>query len=230
MTEVHRGHGAFTVIELLVVVSVIVVLIAMLFPAIGMVRDSAKSMDCMSRARQMGMIFSLYAADWEGQLPCPFSSASLCCWNQRLSSDYDDGKVQGVFKEPIFKQAPGYTASSLTGYGMNTRLPPSLIATPNNIAQDTPPRLARIRQPSLTVLVADSAGPFYASTSKCSWHIGGNEAWSQANLVGYVHRGKASCLFVDGHVQSLSQIQQAEVYSQTETYAQVAASDPNASW
>jgi prepilin-type N-terminal cleavage/methylation domain-containing protein/prepilin-type processing-associated H-X9-DG protein len=226
----HRIGRAFTLIELLVVIAIIAILASMLLPVVGMVRDAARSTDCASRERQMGLAFSTYAADWEGRLPYPFNTGGLGCWNQRLSIDYDDGRTLGIFKEPLFKQAPGFTHSSLTGYGMNTRLPPSLISTPNNVAQDVTPILSRIKQPSLTVLVSDSTGPYYAASSLCSWHIGGNEAWSQSNLVGYIHRGKANCLFVDGHVQSLGQVQQTEVYSQTAAYVQVAASDANASW
>lgn len=229
MRQFRRHQIAFTLIELLVVIAILAILAAMLLPAVAMTRDAARAADCASRLRQMGNIFLMYANDWEGSLPCP-NGISLGCWNQRLSLDYDDGKVQGVFKEPIFKPAPGFSASSLTGYGMNAQLPPSLLTTPISISQGISPRLAGVRQPSLTVLVSDSAGSYYASTSRCSWHIGGNDPWSQVNLVGYVHHNKSSCLFIDGHVQGVNLAQQAEIYGQTVACAQLAAADPNASW
>jgi prepilin-type N-terminal cleavage/methylation domain-containing protein/prepilin-type processing-associated H-X9-DG protein len=61
--------SAFTLMELLVVITIISLLAAMLLPATGMVRSSAKSMVCMSNMRQIGMAFSNYANDNDGMTP-----------------------------------------------------------------------------------------------------------------------------------------------------------------
>lgn len=55
--------SGFTLIELLVVVSIIAILAAMILPAIGMVRESAKKTKCMNNLRQLGMAAVSYRTD-----------------------------------------------------------------------------------------------------------------------------------------------------------------------
>ena len=57
-------HAAFSLIELLVVVSIIAVLAALLLPAIKLVREAAYGSSCLSNLRQLHMGVSLYAQDF----------------------------------------------------------------------------------------------------------------------------------------------------------------------
>lgn len=60
---------AFTLIELLVVISIIALLIAILLPALGAARRSAKLTQCASGMQQVGVGANAYAADNDGELP-----------------------------------------------------------------------------------------------------------------------------------------------------------------
>jgi type II secretory pathway pseudopilin PulG len=61
--------SAFTLVELLVVVSVIALLIAILLPSLRKARDQAKLVTCGSQLRQIGIAIHTYAAEADGLIP-----------------------------------------------------------------------------------------------------------------------------------------------------------------
>lgn len=63
MTQRVRRSG-FTIIELLVVVSIIALLIGILLPAIGKARDQAKQTASLTNLRNLGTAHASYASEW----------------------------------------------------------------------------------------------------------------------------------------------------------------------
>jgi len=63
----HIPHG-FTLVELLVVISIIAMLISLLLPALGAAREAARRIACLSNQRQVGIAASTYAADFDNQI------------------------------------------------------------------------------------------------------------------------------------------------------------------
>ena len=60
----RRGSRGFTIVELLVVVSIIALLIGILLPAIGRARDQARQTLSLANLRQLGQAHGTYASDW----------------------------------------------------------------------------------------------------------------------------------------------------------------------
>lgn len=63
------GRKGFSVIELLVGLSVVAILATLTIISIGRVKQAAKKTGCASNLRQMGMAAALYAQDNNGNLP-----------------------------------------------------------------------------------------------------------------------------------------------------------------
>ncbi|MHC4132315.1 MAG: type II secretion system protein [Planctomycetota bacterium] len=82
-----RQKGGFTLIELLVVIAIIALLMSILMPALRNVRDQAKNSMCLQRLQQWGVMFSMYADDYDGQLMdmCVFNGVLMHHgWTNRM--------------------------------------------------------------------------------------------------------------------------------------------------
>ncbi|MHC4414934.1 MAG: type II secretion system protein [Planctomycetota bacterium] len=66
-----RLRQGFTIIELLVVISIIALLIGILLPAVGKARDNARVSVSRSNLRELGVAMHNYAADWEDRQYTP---------------------------------------------------------------------------------------------------------------------------------------------------------------
>ena len=67
---IHRSnHKGFTLIELLIVIAIIAILAAILFPVFGRARENARRASCQSNLKQIGLGLLQYTQDYDEVMP-----------------------------------------------------------------------------------------------------------------------------------------------------------------
>jgi type II secretory pathway pseudopilin PulG len=84
-------RAAFTLVELLVVIGIIVLLVGILVPVVGRARQSGQSVACLANLRQIGIAFHTYADANNGLLPDP--AAAQESWESLLRDHLPNREV-----------------------------------------------------------------------------------------------------------------------------------------
>jgi len=156
---------AFTLVELLVVVGILAMLMAILFPVFSQAKGAAKRTECVSNVRQLSAAMLMYVDEHDGDYPMRVDGTDNEDVDQWIDMIFPyvragrDGKTSPLSKCSEFVPAPGLDDGSgrkkITGwgYGMNGHL--------HNA--ERPVRENSLSEPSLIALIGDSTlGDFYA--------------------------------------------------------------------
>jgi prepilin-type processing-associated H-X9-DG protein len=181
----HHGRGAFTLVEVLVVVSTVALLIALLMPALASARSQARGLACRSNLRQLALAGMGYATENDGfYVPAArdmWDNAGLHRWHgvrRTLSEPFDpsrgplvgylaDGRVKECPARIDFVRAEDWNTSfeqGCGGYGYNmayigSRLWDRSISGPQAFQQvyTRTTSTSEVASPGQTVMFADTA-------------------------------------------------------------------------
>lgn len=84
ITHGRRNRNAFTLVELLVVIGIITLLIALLFPAINRAREHANRVKCASNLRSIGIAMMLYVERYRHYPGALYGVSGSGVWHARL--------------------------------------------------------------------------------------------------------------------------------------------------
>lgn len=157
-----RRISGFTIIELLVVISIVALLIALLLPAIKRAREVARGMGCMANLSQVQLATLLYAEDHDGHLPDVHDADA-----QLHRSAGDLGRfypLAGYIQDPRSFACPSAVGPP---YAYNTRLsyfftgggPDAPWGMVMSTRLSTPRSLASMPRPGSVVSVGDARTP-----------------------------------------------------------------------
>jgi prepilin-type N-terminal cleavage/methylation domain-containing protein/prepilin-type processing-associated H-X9-DG protein len=191
----RKNPRAFTLIELLVVVAIIALLVGILMPVTNAAREKARRMKCASQLRELAMATKLYSSENEFRLPVSYQeSPSNLVWTQQIQDYLDEENLTEVassrmifFCPTAFKEHKGDYVIRHGSYGMNSNL--SYISS------------AAVTKPAATILYADG---HWNSGSRWWYAEISDSAGTRPDLI---HNNKANAVFVDGHVDMITQDQ-----------------------
>jgi len=226
--------GAFTLIEMLVVVAIVAVLLGVLLPALSQARAQARSAVCASNLKQLATAALMYASDNRSAMPplaWPEADPPIYWWGTNdpkrvdhtasplyryLRSDLAEGSVFECPAQPWGTYRPQGAAGQVTStYGYNGYyLSPA--ATPGwarQIRHRPWRRTGTIEVPALVFMFADTLyGSDADSMPKNNALLDppylyvGRHKWvaNAFPTTAFRHRGRTNAACCDGHVESFT--------------------------
>lgn len=189
-----RRQDGFTLVELLVVITIISLLTALLLPALKAARASAYQVVCVSNLRQYSLAINQYASDYDDYLPPDGNNGARWMWMITLN-EYNYIKLRQV-------QCPANPAlpriKTLEPWVQHTY---TYFARIGNGGENETVRRSYFTQSERAPLLVD--GIDTESTSGVYYHVYVPPVDGiPSPFVGYWHKGRADLLYLDGHVAS----------------------------
>lgn len=175
----------FSLIELLVVISIMAIMVSMLLPALGQARRIAYKISCSSNLHQMGIAVQMYVNEY-GYFPRAYQSATSR-WVDQIKPYVNKSSALYVCPEDPVKAACSWDSSIFLSYGVNC----SKFSGKNDYSFWYHVKSNRVKSVSGTIYITDcEPGKYYC----------GSAATYPVPYVEYRHKNLTfNAMFCDGH-------------------------------
>lgn len=223
-----RRRPAFTLVELLVVVSIIALLLGILVPALSKARGAAEAIQCLAHTRTIALVMQMYADDdprhFYPAARMPMTDTGLPTWMDLTRSYVEQ---LDVYRCPT-DRSDTWDADMmprLVSYGINAYFtpnhPPYRGITPTQVINPTQTVIAA---ELIENLAADHFMPMYWGNPPAVTNaMMQGRQWDKATglpktVIHTRHSGRANYVFTDGH---------AATHDFADTWRQVPGRSPN---
>ena len=221
----QQRTGAFTLVELLVVMAIIGILAGLMIPVLGSARASARDTQCLSNLRNIGTAMMMYIGVYDDHIPScgPGEDVYYLPWYYSLLPYNDDWGIyecpaKGTTIEDIPQlskdlQPIADAQKHAVNYGMNFQFPGT---NPNEDLMGGTIQTTMLVSVSDVLLIAD--GAHFPGSTPVDELDGDNELPDSLIYGGLYfpsmvqegqptvsprHRGQTMCLFLDGSARHL---------------------------
>ena len=210
--------SAFTIIELMVVVGIVIILATLVTGAARRLQASTRQTKCASNLRQMVTVAIAYADEHKGEFPWALrreSGYDSWCWDFVVPSGgkpepgvmWNGCGLNQIMQCPSYLQGrANWENNPFTGYNYNTSFIGKAHGDPGD--RERPARLSHIKNPGQTALFGDGhynggANKFMRAPKFDRYFDDSGSNLRKAGTQGFRHSGKTNIAFADGHVEAL---------------------------
>jgi prepilin-type N-terminal cleavage/methylation domain-containing protein/prepilin-type processing-associated H-X9-DG protein len=178
MSSAMRRKFGFTLIELLIVIAIIAILAAILFPVFARARENARRASCMSNVKQIGLGVMQYIQDYDEKFPGYYTDPNGNGFQENTADRGWAENIQPYLRSTQIYQCPSEPTapSPNNGMGYSDYFINALLAsnetTPADLIIEQPTNggraLAALAAPSLTVMNGDG-GAFRSENQMANW-------------------------------------------------------------
>jgi prepilin-type N-terminal cleavage/methylation domain-containing protein/prepilin-type processing-associated H-X9-DG protein len=205
----------FTLVELMVVITIISILAAMLLPALKKAKEAAKNITCKANLKQVGLVYQFYGEDYNDYMVKPQGWCgklwSLGYWTKSVASQLDCPLLPQTFEyRPYSQMWPKDIGPTEFGSLASPRyVPNGWTNVDNGWTVEKRRRFSEIknRNGSLSDKIAfgDPEPMWYvgAANIRCFYLFDIRNNTTEAPLAQRTHNATPNLLFFDGHVDSM---------------------------
>lgn len=202
----NNNCNKFTLLELLIVISIIALLVGLLLPALNTARATANGISCASNLKQLSTVYIFYSNDYDDYLPCndningKGSSSTQATWlNDTVETYLAKSNASTSPVKVLFCPDEQKLTGKTTNYGLNY-----LIATNSTGGIKTTSH----QTPGLTSMLVENYGHLcyycYVNNENKTYD---ESAPKNNRAVFFRHRSQATVAFLDSHVEKLNKSQ-----------------------